>query len=63
MVAAVTFVGITALTNGVILARILDASTLQRIEPYKKNEASFRLLVSKIYFLRDQAIQTYKEKN
>ena len=29
----------------------------------KKNEASFRLLVSKIYFLRDQAIQTCKEKN
>ena len=44
-------------------ARILDASTLQRIEPYKKNEASFRLLESKIYFLRDQAIQTCKEKN
>ena len=61
--AAVTFVGKTALTNGVILARILDASTLQRIELYKKNEASFRLLVSKIYFLRDQAIQTCKEKN
>ena len=61
--AAVTFVGITALTNYVILARILDASTLQQIEPYKKNGASFRLLVSKIYFLRDQAIQTCKEKN
>ena len=44
-------------------ARILDASTLQRIEPYKKNEASFKLLESKIYFLRDQAIQTCKEKN
>ena len=29
----------------------------------QKNQASFRLLVSKIYFLRDQAIQTCKEKN
>ena len=46
--AAVTFVGKTALTKGVILARILDASTLQRIEPYEKNAASFRLFVSKI---------------
>ena len=60
---AVPFVGITTLTNYVFLQGFSMQALYNESNHTKKKEASFRLLESKIYFLRDQAIQTCKEKN